>query len=118
MFERVKKQLEPGIRILCPTKWTVRADSLASILSNYEVLSELWEEYHEFARDSETIARIVGVASQMQTFTFLSGVELGELISRHTDTLSRTLQHKELSASESQEVTGLTVKTLETMSNE
>ena len=121
VFEMLKKQLEPdspGIRILCPTRWTVRADSLASILSNYEVLRELWEECLEIVRDSETIARIVGVASQMQTFNFLFGVELGELILRHTDNLSRTLQHKELSASESQEVARLTVRTLGTMRNE
>ncbi len=28
----------PGIRLLCPTRWTVRADALASILDNYETL--------------------------------------------------------------------------------
>lgn len=120
VFEMLKKQLEqdsPGIRILCPTRWTVRADSLASILSNYEVLREPWEECLEIVRDSETIAQIVGVASRMQTFTLLFGVKLGELILHHTDNLSRTLQHKELSASESQEVAGLTVRTLETMRN-
>ena len=74
MFEMLKKQMEPdspGIHILCPTRWTVRGDSLASILSNYEVLRELWEECHEFVRDSKTGARIVGVASQRQTCTFL-----------------------------------------------
>ena len=91
MFEMLRKQLEPdspGIRILCPTKWTVQADSLASILSNYQVLRGLWEECHEFVRHSETIARIVGVAFQMQTFAFLFGVEFGELTMCHTEKLT------------------------------
>ena len=25
----------PGVRVLCPTRWTVHADSIASIVSNY-----------------------------------------------------------------------------------
>ena len=53
-------------------------DSLASILSNYTALQKLWEKSVEIVKDSETIARINGVASQISTFTFLFGVELGE----------------------------------------
>ncbi len=30
-----------GIRTLCPTRWTVRAESLASIIDNYENVQEL-----------------------------------------------------------------------------
>ena len=100
IFETLKSQLAPdgvGIRILCPTRWTIRADSLASILSNYAVLQELWDESVDFVRDSETIARINGVASQMSKFSFLFGVVLGEMILRYTDNLSKTLQHKDFS---------------------
>ena len=45
LLERPKQDLapgSPGIRSLCPTRWTVRAESLATILSNYAVLQELW----------------------------------------------------------------------------
>ena len=31
----------PGIRTLCPTRWTVRAEALKSVIENYEVLNEL-----------------------------------------------------------------------------
>lgn len=81
IFRTLKSQLEPdspGIRVLCPTRWTVRADSLASILSNYAVLQELWDESLTIVRDSETIARINGVSSQMSKFNFLFGVVLRE----------------------------------------
>ena len=52
---------------------------------------------------SKTIAQINGVASQMTTFTFLFGVELGETILRNTHNLSETLQHRAFSASKGQE---------------
>ena len=49
IFKRLKgaKELEkgsPGIRVLCPTRWTVKADTLKSVLDNYETLIEVWEE--------------------------------------------------------------------------
>ena len=33
-----------GIRVLCPTRWTVRADSLSSILENYSALIHTWDK--------------------------------------------------------------------------
>ena len=44
----------PHIKLLCPTRWTVRADSLHSIISNYSLLLSNWEETIEVARDTET----------------------------------------------------------------
>ena len=61
LLERLKQDLvpgSPGIRSLCSTRWTVRAESLASILSNYTVLQELWVQSAEIARESEVVARI------------------------------------------------------------
>ena len=60
-----------GMRLLCPTRWTVRADSLASIITNYEVLLLTWEEAADVVKDTETKARINGVSAQMKTFDFL-----------------------------------------------
>ncbi len=60
-----------GVRVLCPTRWTVRADSLASIISNYGVLQTTWEEAVDVARDTETKARINGVScSSNENFSF------------------------------------------------
>ena len=75
IFQTLKETLPtgstPGIRVLCPTRWTVRADSLLSITSNYGVLQSTWEEALLVAKDSETKARIHGVSSQMKTFNYL-----------------------------------------------
>lgn len=49
-FETLKKELAPdtpGVRVLCPTRWTVRAQSLKSILENCSVLLELWIDCEE-----------------------------------------------------------------------
>ena len=85
--------------LLCPTRWTVRANSLASIITNYNNIQDLWEKALISTRDTEIKARIRGVASQMQTFKFFFGLEL---ILRHTDKLSQTLQQPELSSVEGQ----------------
>lgn len=120
-FETLKKDLAPecpGLRVLCPTRWTVCADSLASVIANYTVLQELWDDCMEFVNEAETRARIIGVSEQMRKFEYLFGVALGELLLKHSDNLSKTLQHKDLSAAQAQEVASLTIKTLQKMRND
>lgn len=117
-FQRLKASIAPttpGIRILCPTRWTVKADTLQSILDNYTVLLETWQESLTVVKDTDMRARILGVSAQMNTFAFLFGAMLGQLLLRHSDNLSRTLQHTHISAAEGQRVATMTVKTLEMM---
>ena len=57
VFQHLKTNLAPdtpGVRVLCPTRWTVKADSLHNILNDYLVLKKLWSKVLEFVRDSET----------------------------------------------------------------
>ena len=112
-LERLKQQLateSPSICILRPTRWTGRADALKFILSKYEVLQLLWEDSLEVVRDAEMRSRIVGVSTCMKSFDFFSGVVLGEMLLRHSDNLSRTLQSPHLSAAEGQTVAAMTVQ--------
>ena len=44
VFQKLKAENSPGIRVLCPTRWTVKAEALHSILSNYEALQMLWQD--------------------------------------------------------------------------
>ena len=120
IFKRLKEEMgsdSPGIRVLCPTRWTVRAEALKSILDNFNVLLELWAESLERVRDTEMKARIQGVAAQMVKFDYFFGVSLGLLILRHTDNLSKTMQKAEMSAAEGQAVTAMTVSTLKSVRN-
>ena len=118
LFEKIKKELAPqgpSVRVLCLTRWTVRAEALSSIIINYTVLQELWTEALAIVSDTETIGRLNGVAAVMQKFDFLFGTMLGELVFKHSDNLSKTLQKETLSAAEGQECAALTVMTLQSL---
>ncbi|XP_062517927.1 zinc finger MYM-type protein 1-like [Corticium candelabrum] len=83
IFMKLKESLpasSTGIRVLCPTRWTVRADTLSSIISNYEALQNTWEEALAITKDTEAKARVQGVSSQMDMFQFLYGIMLSEMI--------------------------------------
>ena len=68
------------------------ANALASILSNYEVLLDTWDDAVNIATDTESKSRINGVAPQMKTYDFVFGATLGEMILQHSDNLSQCLQ--------------------------
>ena len=115
VFNKLKQELAsgtPGIRVLCPTRWTVRTVSLQSVLDNYEVILTLFEESKEYPLDTDIKTRIIGVEAQMSTFYFLFGVSLGALILTHSDNLSKTLQHQFISVAEGQHIARLTLDVL------
>ena len=62
-----------GIRVLCPTRWTVRADALASITNNFKALTLTWEETAKIVKDTDTKCRIYGVSKLMNSFDFIFG---------------------------------------------
>ena len=85
-FMTLKAELAPGtpgVRSLCPTRWTVRGQALQSILDNYDVLTDLWLDSLSVVEGTEMKAGIHGVVSQMKHFDFFFGVFLSELILRH-----------------------------------
>ena len=121
LFQKLKSELateSPGFRTLCPTRWTVRAACLQSVLDNYKVLLGTWSVTQSSQLDGEMRARIIGVDSQMHTFDFLFGISLGNLLLRHTDNLSKSLQQKSLSAAEGQRLAKLTLDVLKSLRDE
>ena len=115
LFTKLKQEITPGtpgFRTLCPTRWTVRAVSLKSVIDNYLVLQALWEKVKDAVTDSEIRARVTGVDATMSRFDFLFGLVLAERLLQHTDNLSKTLQAPSLTASEGQQVADLTCKAL------
>ena len=115
MLHKLKEERSsdaPGVRTLCPTRWTVCARSLASIVANYanyENIQLLWDTAVCATSDTEMKARIHGVASPMQSYRFLFCLLLSEMILRHTDKLNQTLQQPKLSSVEAHGVAMLTV---------
>jgi len=115
LLQKLKEKMpndSPGICVLCPTRWTVRAQALHGILANYEVLQILCDELLEIVKDTEMRSQIQGVSSCMKSFDFYFGVSLGELLLNHSDNLSKTLQSGTMSAAEGQKIADMTVRTL------
>ena len=75
--------------MLCPTRWTVRAASIQSVLDNHEVLVGVWEESKASSIDSEIRARIIGVERLRLPFWIIACFT----VVRHSDNLSKGLQH-------------------------
>ena len=72
---------------MCPTRWTVHAASLRSVLTNHTALQLLWERMKDSTSDPTIKGRIIGVESQFKTFSFYFRVHLAGLILKHTDCL-------------------------------
>ena len=96
----------------------MRSDSLKSVIDNYGVLQEEFNLCLESRLEPDIRSRIIGVKHQMSTFEFFIGVVIGKRILKQTDNLSKTLQHKDISATEGQEVANLSVQTLQRMRDE
>ena len=93
--------------------WTIHADSVVSIMANYTDLRRLQVEALAATSDTKIKARIQGITSQMDTFRFLFGLLLSELLLRHTDKMSKIQQNLELSSVEGHDIAMLTMATLQ-----
>lgn len=112
------KNQEKSVHAFCPTRWTIRAETLRSMIENHSELMRLWEWSIDNLKDTEMKARVIGVSSVMSNFSFFFGCALGECVLRLTDHLSRSLQDPNLSAAEGQEIAADTVTTLKKDRNE
>ena len=116
LLQKLKVELSPkspGIRVLCPTRWTVHTESLDSILANYEALQSLWPESLEIIKDTAIRGRILGVDTCMKSFDFFFGAMMGKMLLRQSDNLSRALQGSHMSAATGQRVASMTVTNLQ-----
>ena len=115
MLRKLKEQLAPtipGFQTLYPTRWTVRAASLQSVIDNWKVLQNLWEECLATKLEPDFKDRVIGVKYQMTSLDYFYGVNLAILLLKRSDNLSRTLQDPDTSMVECQPVTNLTTTTL------
>ena len=69
-----------SIKKICATRCTVRGESVCSILNNYCILMELWEQCLEIRLDPDVKGQIIGVTTQMTRFDLLIGLQLCEKI--------------------------------------
>jgi hypothetical protein len=121
IFKRMKKEFgdtSTGIRSLCPTRWTVKANSILSIIENYLLLIKTFKEDLEQTKSMpfEMKTRIngqIGDNGYMFKFSSFFGFKLAHFILRHTDLLAKKLQSPNLNAAEGYEMAMMTVLILE-----
>ena len=103
LFNKLKNEMSfdtPGLKPLCPTRWTVRTGTLEAVIKNYAVIiAELeiiaMESYGEPSR------KATGLLALMEKFTTFFGLKLSFLVFSATEQLSRTLQRSDITAQES-----------------
>ena len=79
---------------------------------------EVWDECLCESLEADVKARVSGCKAEMKSFKFFFDISLGFKVYSITDNLSKTIQGESMSAVESQEVAGLTIKILESMRSE
>ena len=94
------KNTEKSVYVFCLTRWTVRGDTLGSLIKNHNELMAVWENGIKSTKDTEMKARMIGAQASMQKFSFLFGCLLGEKLLSQSDILSKTLQSPDLCATE------------------
>ena len=102
-----------GIHTFCPTRWTVRGETSASLINNHKELMELWEKTLETSLNTEMKARVLGAQSAMRKFNFLFCCILSKKVLSSTDNLSRALQSPKISAVDGQNLATQVVRILE-----
>ena len=116
MLDKIRNDLSvscPGFRILCLTMWTVRAESLKSVLDTWIRLESLWEKSQNL--DPEMRKRSIGFKKLMETFNYFYDVNVLQLLLRHSYELSTTLQSPPMTVCQEKNSVGLTVKTWQSL---
>ena len=102
VFEQCKQDLSiPGssLRLLCPTRWTVRTAAIDAVLRNYPALLEALETIGNEAHDDYG-RRANGILAQLERFDTFFGLKFSHLIFSATEQTSNVLQGKNTTVEE------------------
>ena len=108
------------IRLLCLTRWTIRATALHSIHNNYRPIQEwlIWCKDSKNNLDPDSRVRAGSLLKRTKSFNFMYGLKLSMMVLEHTNNLSARLQTTNLCAADAQETARLVVDTMTRMRNE
>ena len=100
-FHASLEEKPSGLRPLCPTRFTVRYQSLQSLDKNFELLDSALDEISSEMTD-ETGSKVRGFQRQLRTFDTLFALEVAMLLFQLTDDCSKLTQKVDASALDSQ----------------
>ena len=125
IFEKIRNELDNGelansphslhsLRPLCPTRWTVRAKSMQSVIENYEaILTTLDTISSQDKTDSGSKA--AGLAKAFLRFTNYFALKLGVRVFEQAEELSCLLQKKSISATAAKRAADVLVNSLQSI---
>ena len=102
LFKNLKEEMvldTPGIKPLCPTRWTVRTGALDAIIKNYAVVCAELEKIGEDA-NNEPSRKASGLLALMDNFQTFFGLRFSFMVFSAMEQLSRTLQTSDINAQE------------------
>ena len=114
VFQEFKQELSiggPGLRPLCPTRWTVRTAAIDAVLKNYPVLLQSLQHVSETCYDDYG-RRANGLHAQLEKFDTYFGLKLSYLLFSGTEQTSTNLQGKNTSIQEALSYAELTTSYL------
>ena len=102
LFQSLKDELAPGtpgLKPLCPTRWTVRTAALDGIIKNYSVICS---ELEQVSSESygQPASKASGLLALMDRFHTFFGLKLSFHMFSAMEQLSRTLQYSDINAQE------------------
>ena len=123
LFDSIRKDIAvntgettTSLRMVCPTRWTVRHTSISSILNNYKVLLTALEQI-QLGHD-EYAARASGLLTQIRSFEIYFALKLAYLGFFLAEQLSINLQSVDLTVQEALNGARLSRTHLQTLRND
>ena len=123
MFDSLRKDValnsgesSPSLRILCPTRWTVRHSSITSILKNYRILMVALEQIQ--VGHDEYAAKASRLLNEMEQFNTYFGLKLALQIFAPTEQFSINLQAVDVTVQEALRGAALLVSHLKSLMTE
>ena len=123
LFNALRKEVSinsgeatPSLRMLCPTRWTIRHTSIDSIIRNYKVLQAALSEIEQ-GRD-EYAAKASGLLSRMEQFDTFFSLKLAYLVFTAAEQLSICLQAKDYTVQDAIQGASLLSSHLRSLRNE
>ena len=120
MFDTLRKDVAINsgessqlLRVLCPTRWTVRNSSITSIMKNYRILMVTLEEIQ--LRHDEYAAKASGLLNKMEQFNTYFGLKLAHKIFSPTEQFSTNLQAVDIAIQEALRGSALLVSHLKSL---
>ena len=105
LFESLKKEVSinsgdstPSLRMLCPTRWTIRYTSIDGIIRNFQILQTALEEIQQ--GHDEYAAKASGLMVRMENFDTYFALKLAYLVFSAAEQLSVNLQAKDITVQE------------------